>query len=57
MKGEYQISVLMAVYNGAQWLSAAIESVLEQNYPFAEFVIIDDGSTDNTSEIVRQYQR
>ena len=41
-----KVSVLMPVYNGAQYLQEAIDSILGQTYKDFEFVIIDDGSTD-----------
>jgi glycosyltransferase involved in cell wall biosynthesis len=43
------------VYNGAQYLSECIESVLAQTYPHWEYVIIDNCSTDGSAEIARQY--
>lgn len=45
----------MPVYNGAKFLHAAIESVLQQSWQDFEFIIINDGSTDNTEEIIRSY--
>lgn len=50
------ISVLMPVYNGEKYISEAIESVLKQSYRNFEFIIIDDGSTDNTLKIIRSYK-
>ncbi len=50
------ITVLMAVFNGARWLSDAIESVLHQTFKNFEFIIINDGSTDNSLEIIERYQ-
>jgi glycosyltransferase involved in cell wall biosynthesis len=49
------ITVLLAVYNGQQYLRAAIESVLTQTFTDFEFLIIDDGSTDQTLSILREY--
>lgn len=48
------ISVLMTVFNGQQWLSEAIQSVLDQTYADFEFVIVDDGSTDATPDILQR---
>lgn len=45
----------MSVYNGADFLKGAIESVLNQTYSAFEFIIIDDGSTDKTWEILKSY--
>ncbi len=50
-----KISVLMAVYNGAVYLREAIDSVLAQTYRDFEFVIVDDGSSDESVRIVRSY--
>ncbi len=47
------VTVLMAVYNGGNYLKEAIESVLNQTYKDFEFLIIDDCSTDNTCAIIQ----
>jgi glycosyltransferase involved in cell wall biosynthesis len=49
------ISVLMAVYNGERFLAAAIESVLAQSFSDFELVIVDDGSTDSSADILAGY--
>lgn len=49
------VSVVMAVYNGEEYLSSAIESILQQTYQDFEFIIINDASSDNTSEILQKY--
>ena len=49
------VSVLMAVYNGEKYLLEAIESILNQTYTNFEFLIINDGSTDSTEEIILSY--
>src|SRR6266849_5646808 len=51
------ISVVMAVYNSAAVVGEAIESVLDQTFGDFEFIIIDDGSTDSSGEILREYAR
>jgi glycosyltransferase involved in cell wall biosynthesis len=51
-----KITVLMPVYNGAKYLSAAIISILNQNFIDFEFLIINDGSTDETVNIIKSYQ-
>lgn len=50
-----KISVLMSCYNATTWLHESIGSVLNQTYRNFEFIIIDDGSKDDTLAIVRQY--
>lgn len=50
-----KISITMAAYNHAPFVGRAIESVLEQTYKDFEFVIVDDGSTDGTAEIIQKY--
>lgn len=46
------VSVVMPVYNGEKHLKSAIESILQQTLQDFQFIIIDDGSTDRTSQIV-----
>lgn len=50
-----QFSVIIPVFNGADTIGKAIESVLVQSYPAYEIIIIDDGSKDETGEIVQHY--
>ena len=50
-----EISVIMPVYNVEKYINCAIESILEQTFENFEFIIIDDGSTDHTYDIVSQY--
>ena len=49
------VSVLMAVRNAARHLPEAIDSVLAQTLTDFEFVIVDDGSTDDTARIIEAY--
>jgi hypothetical protein len=50
------VSVLMCVYNGEQFLSEAVDSILAQSFSNFEFIIVNDGSTDNTINILDKYQ-
>lgn len=50
-----KISVLMGVYNCEPYLREAIDSILNQTFSDFEFVIVNDGSKDNSAEIVREY--
>jgi glycosyltransferase involved in cell wall biosynthesis len=45
------VSVMMPAYNAEQYIGQAIESVLAQNYPHWELIIVDDGSTDRTVDV------
>lgn len=51
------VSVVMSVYNGEVLLAEAVDSILAQTFGDFEFVIIDDGSTDRTPEILSQYAK
>lgn len=48
-----KVSVIMPVYNGEKYLQEAIDSILNQTFSDFEFIIIDDGSTDNSWNIVQ----
>jgi glycosyltransferase involved in cell wall biosynthesis len=51
-----KISLVTAVFNGAEYLEATIRSVVEQRYPNLEYIVVDDGSTDGTAEIIRKHE-
>jgi glycosyltransferase involved in cell wall biosynthesis len=51
------ISVVMPVYNASQFLAEAVESILAQRFADFEFLAIDDGSTDESAEILERYAR
>ena len=50
------VSVVMPVYNGGQYLGEAIRSILEQTFRDFEFIIVDDGSTDQTLELINRFK-
>jgi glycosyltransferase involved in cell wall biosynthesis len=50
-----KVTVLMPAYNASKYIYEAIDSVLQQTFSEFELVIINDGSTDNTAEIVRSF--
>lgn len=49
------VSVLIPCYNSGRFVAAAIESVLEQDHPALEIIIVDDGSTDDSREVISRY--
>ena len=56
-KNLQKISIVMPSYNKVDFIERSILSVLNQNYPNTELVIIDGGSTDGTVEIIRKYEQ
>lgn len=56
-KSDALISIAMATYNGEEFLRIQLDSILQQTYPFIELVITDDGSSDSTISIIKEYQQ
>jgi len=52
-KDGLKVTVLMSVYNSEKYLREAIDSILNQTFKDYEFLIIDEGSTDSSAEIIR----
>ena len=50
-----EISVVMPVHNREKYVARAIESILTQTYKNFDFILVDDGSTDNSPNIIKQY--
>lgn len=52
-----KVSIIIPCYNQAHFLPDAIESALAQTYPYVEVIVVNDGSPDNTSHVVRQLRK
>ena len=55
MQSEIPVSIVLPTYNRAGKVGKAVESVLAQTYPYFELIVVDDGSTDDTEQIIRSY--
>ncbi|KPK00594.1 MAG: hypothetical protein AMJ60_00585 [Desulfobacterales bacterium SG8_35] len=55
LKMEKFVSVIIPTYNREHYLQKAIDSVLNQTYPYFELIVVDDGSEDNTAELAENY--
>ena len=51
------VSVVMTAYNTEKYIADAIQSILAQTYQNFEFIIVDDGSTDRTLDIILEYAK
>jgi len=52
-----KVTVTMPAYNASKYINEAIKSVLNQNYESFELLILDDGSTDNTWDVIQKYKK
>lgn len=51
------VSLIIPIYNSSKYLNRCLNSVINQTYPFLEIICINDGSTDNSTEILNKYAR
>lgn len=56
MQSELLFSIILPTYNRAQYVAKAVQSVIDQDYENWELLIIDDGSTDNTKEVILSFR-
>ena len=54
---ENLVSIIMPSYNSAEWIQETIESVQSQTYSNWELLITDDASTDNTVQLIQEFQK
>jgi glycosyltransferase involved in cell wall biosynthesis len=52
-----RITIVTAVYNGEKYLDATMRSIVNQGYPDLEYIVVDDGSTDASEQIIAKYQK
>jgi glycosyltransferase involved in cell wall biosynthesis len=52
-----KISIVTPTFNQGQYIEQTIQSIMDQDYPNLEYIIIDGGSTDNTPEIIKKYEK
>ena len=50
------VSIIIPAYNSERWIRATLESALAQTWPHTEIIVINDGSTDSTAEILKTYE-
>src|SRR5579862_2976326 len=50
------VSVTIVTYNSGRFIKRCLESVLDQNYPFTEIIVIDNNSTDGTVDILERFE-
>jgi glycosyltransferase involved in cell wall biosynthesis len=51
------VSILIPCFNAERWIGQAIESALTQTYKLTEIIVVDDGSTDGSLEVLRSFDQ
>lgn len=49
------VSILIPCHNARQWIGQCIQSAIDQTYPYKEIVVVDDGSTDGSQDVIRSF--
>ncbi len=49
------VSILIPAYNAERWIGETMESAVNQTYPYVEVIVVNDGSTDRTSQLIHKY--
>ncbi|PNQ78110.1 glycosyltransferase family A protein, partial [Paenibacillus sp. F4] len=56
MRNDISVSVIVPVYNVEKYLRKCLESLVNQTMENIEIIVVDDGSTDQSSEIIKEYK-
>ena len=56
MWDKYRVSVTLVTFNSGRFIRRCLESVLEQRYPNLEVIVVDNASTDGTTDIIEQFE-
>ncbi|HRF43377.1 MAG TPA: glycosyltransferase family A protein [Candidatus Competibacteraceae bacterium] len=52
-----KVTIVIPVYNGEKYIESCIDSIINQDYPDIQIIIVDDGSTDRSAELIKKYER